>query len=286
MVEVSRSRGEWVDPGLARMPVGVWARSWRETQVQLKPSTAERYRVALDRQILPTWEKVPLAAVSYTDVSTWVAELVAWGLAVDRAVRLPGVLPHVGRCSASGPVPSEPGGRGAIAPAGAEGAGVPRPRPGCGARRGVRAARSAGAVPRLHRAAMGRGHCAAGRSGAPRPAQGHGGGRLRVNARRARRDDTEVAPSSGGPDAPVPGGPARGAHRREGPEGAGVHHRLGGTAAHLQLPAALLAGCGEGSWARRATGARPAPHGGQPRRQLGRQPRRWCSRCWAMRRQR
>jgi hypothetical protein len=64
MVEVSRSRGEWVDPGLARMPVGVWARSWRETQVQLKPSTAERYRVALDRQILPTWEKVPLAAVS------------------------------------------------------------------------------------------------------------------------------------------------------------------------------------------------------------------------------
>jgi integrase len=81
MVEVSRSRGEWVDPALTRMPVGAWARSWRETQVQLKPSTAERYRVALDRHILPTWEKVPLAAVSYTEVSTWVAELVGGGLA-------------------------------------------------------------------------------------------------------------------------------------------------------------------------------------------------------------
>jgi len=80
-VEVSRSRGEWVDPGLARMAVGAWARSWLGTQVQLKPSTKARYRVALDRHILPTWEKVPLSAVSYSDVSVWVAELVASGLA-------------------------------------------------------------------------------------------------------------------------------------------------------------------------------------------------------------
>jgi integrase len=80
-VEVARSRGDWVDPGLARLPVGPWARSWLATQVQLKPSTSARYRVALDRHILPTWAKVPLSAVGYSDVSAWVAGLVASGLA-------------------------------------------------------------------------------------------------------------------------------------------------------------------------------------------------------------
>jgi integrase len=70
-----------VDPGLARLPVGVWARGWLDTKVQLKPSTKARYRVALERHILPMWEKVPLSAVSYSDVSAWVAELVDSGLA-------------------------------------------------------------------------------------------------------------------------------------------------------------------------------------------------------------
>lgn len=80
-VEVARSRGEWVDPGLSRMPVGEWALDWLDAQVQLKPSTRARYRVALERHVFPTWERVPLASVSYTDVAAWVADLVAGGLA-------------------------------------------------------------------------------------------------------------------------------------------------------------------------------------------------------------
>src|SRR5262245_21900975 len=58
------------------------------------------------------------------------------------------ILRRIPLCSASGPAPSEPGGRGAIAPAGAEGAGVPRPRPGCGARRGQLGEHVAGKGPR------------------------------------------------------------------------------------------------------------------------------------------
>jgi integrase len=80
-VDVARSRGEWIDPSLARMPVGAWARTWLDTQVQLKPSTSLRYRVALERHILPTWDRVPLASVAYSEVSAWVVQLVASGLA-------------------------------------------------------------------------------------------------------------------------------------------------------------------------------------------------------------
>jgi integrase len=80
-VDVARSRGEWVDPGMARMPVGVWGAVWLDSQVQLKPSTRARYGLALERHILPTWERVPLALVSYSDVAAWVADLVGSGLA-------------------------------------------------------------------------------------------------------------------------------------------------------------------------------------------------------------
>ena len=80
-VEVARPRGEWSDPGLARTSVGVWATEWLETQVQLKPSTKARYRVALARHVFPTWGHVPLGAVAYSDVAAWVADLVAGGLA-------------------------------------------------------------------------------------------------------------------------------------------------------------------------------------------------------------
>ncbi|HEX6236757.1 MAG TPA: site-specific integrase [Acidimicrobiales bacterium] len=35
----------------------------------------------MERHVFPTWERVPLASVSYTDVAAWVADLVAGGLA-------------------------------------------------------------------------------------------------------------------------------------------------------------------------------------------------------------
>jgi hypothetical protein len=80
-VVVARSRGEWVDPGLSRITVGEWAADWLHAQVQLKPSTHARYRVALERHVFPTWERIPLASVAYSDVAAWVADLVAGGLA-------------------------------------------------------------------------------------------------------------------------------------------------------------------------------------------------------------
>ncbi|HKG50908.1 MAG TPA: tyrosine-type recombinase/integrase [Actinomycetales bacterium] len=79
-VEVAKSRGEWVDPALARIRFGDWARTWLDAQVQLKPSTRERYAVALRCHVLPIWERVPLAAMTHADVAAWVQQLVASGL--------------------------------------------------------------------------------------------------------------------------------------------------------------------------------------------------------------
>ncbi len=72
---------EWIDPTLSRVRFGDWSRAWLASQAQLKPSTAERYAVAMRSQILPAWERVPLSAVSYADVTDWVQRLSAVGLA-------------------------------------------------------------------------------------------------------------------------------------------------------------------------------------------------------------
>ena len=75
------SRGDWIDPSRARVTVGEWAAQWMAAQVQLKPTTHARYELALRRQVLPTWEDIPLSAVSYAQVAAWVQRLTASGLA-------------------------------------------------------------------------------------------------------------------------------------------------------------------------------------------------------------
>lgn len=80
-MEVDKGRGQWIDPQLGRMSVGNWARTWASGLTHLKPSTRTRYDVALRNQVLPTWERVPLTAVTHGDVISWVAGLTDSGLA-------------------------------------------------------------------------------------------------------------------------------------------------------------------------------------------------------------
>jgi integrase len=77
VMEVSISRGEWLDPADGKVRVGDWAAQWLAGQVQLKPSTFARYELILHKQVLPTWEKVPLSKVTFADVGVWVQELSA-----------------------------------------------------------------------------------------------------------------------------------------------------------------------------------------------------------------
>ncbi|MGE5763266.1 MAG: tyrosine-type recombinase/integrase [Mycobacterium leprae] len=84
---VAKDRGEWVDPALARVTVGVWAATWLASKDGLKPTARRSYNGAWRTLVQPRWEDVPLVRVSYGDVVTWVAELTGRGLSPSR-VRL------------------------------------------------------------------------------------------------------------------------------------------------------------------------------------------------------
>ena len=81
--EVAKTRGEWLDPALARVPVREWAGQWLAGQSQLKASTRERYEGLLRRHVLPRWGSVPLASITHADVVGWIAELTASGLSAS-----------------------------------------------------------------------------------------------------------------------------------------------------------------------------------------------------------
>jgi integrase len=80
-VEIAKSRGEWIDPALSRVTVGAWAKQWLAAQAHLKPTTRNRYSRLLSAQVLPAWERVPLASVTHADVVAWVSQMLADGYA-------------------------------------------------------------------------------------------------------------------------------------------------------------------------------------------------------------
>ena len=72
------ARGEWTDPARARVTVGDWSRQWMSAKSpSLKATTRQDYQSILRTCILPTWERIPLAAVTHSDIATWVAQLAA-----------------------------------------------------------------------------------------------------------------------------------------------------------------------------------------------------------------
>lgn len=79
-IEVSKARGEWIDPSLSKVTVGAWCEVWMDAQVQLKPTTRKRYAAIIVNKIGPTWAKVALADVTSSDVSGWISLLADSGL--------------------------------------------------------------------------------------------------------------------------------------------------------------------------------------------------------------
>jgi hypothetical protein len=90
------ARGEWTDPARARVTVGDWSRQWLTAKApSLKATTRESYRSILKTCIWPTWERVPLAAVTHSDVAAWVARLsTQMGASICRksAILLSGIM--------------------------------------------------------------------------------------------------------------------------------------------------------------------------------------------------
>ena len=78
--ESSKMDGTYVDPVRAKITVGEMAAKWMASKSGLKKSTQSTYGNVMNEHVLPRWSKVPLAAVDFEDVQSWVADLVASGL--------------------------------------------------------------------------------------------------------------------------------------------------------------------------------------------------------------
>lgn len=74
-VEVSKLRGEWIDPSRSRVLFGEVAEAWYAGKVRVKPTTRSGYRNSLDKHVLPAWGRIRIADIEHSGVQAWVARL-------------------------------------------------------------------------------------------------------------------------------------------------------------------------------------------------------------------
>ncbi|MGI8867654.1 MAG: tyrosine-type recombinase/integrase [Mycobacteriales bacterium] len=80
-IEHAKLSGGYVDPALGRMTIGAYADLWIARQVQLRPSTRDRYATIIRTHIRPAFGQLPLTHLERSAVAAWVADLSAAGLA-------------------------------------------------------------------------------------------------------------------------------------------------------------------------------------------------------------
>lgn len=78
-VEVSKSKGDWVDPALGRRTFAWWVTEWEPTLVSLRESTIDRDRRIVRTHLLPRFANVPLAAITTREVARFIADLMNAG---------------------------------------------------------------------------------------------------------------------------------------------------------------------------------------------------------------
>ena len=86
-MEVSKARGEWVDPVLGRCTFATWAEEWAATVVDLRPSTRDRDIRAVRVHLVPCFGEVPLAKITNPMVKRFIAEMLATGDHAPSTVR-------------------------------------------------------------------------------------------------------------------------------------------------------------------------------------------------------
>lgn len=73
--EISKHKGEWVDPSKGKLEFGPWAETWYSSLVDIKPTTLAGYRQNLNKHVLPKWQHRQLASIGHAEIQTWVSEL-------------------------------------------------------------------------------------------------------------------------------------------------------------------------------------------------------------------
>lgn len=75
-VEISKNRGEFVDPADARIPLGIVGAEWIVSRhADLKPSTFRSIDSAWRIHVLPRWEDRAIGSIRHSEVQSWVSDL-------------------------------------------------------------------------------------------------------------------------------------------------------------------------------------------------------------------
>jgi integrase len=74
-VEVSKDRGEYIDPTRSRTTIGELGPLWLARQTHLKPSSLRPVEIAWRVHVEPTWADHRVSEVSFSEVQDWVSEL-------------------------------------------------------------------------------------------------------------------------------------------------------------------------------------------------------------------
>ncbi|NLP84169.1 site-specific integrase [Microbacterium sp. CFH 90308] len=84
-VEVSKATGEYIDPSRARTTVAELGPIWLEAkQSRLKPSSYRALEDSWRVYVNPRWGKTAVAAITHSDVRTWVSQLAAGTAKTER----------------------------------------------------------------------------------------------------------------------------------------------------------------------------------------------------------
>ena len=63
-----------------RITFGDYPEAWLESRADLKPKTRRQYEWLMREHIMPIWRTVPLAKITFEDLTHWVSRLSASGL--------------------------------------------------------------------------------------------------------------------------------------------------------------------------------------------------------------
>jgi integrase len=74
-VEVSKAHGMFIDAAAAKATIGTLGAAWHASRTSLKPSTKHVEGINWRIHVEPRWGRIPVSAVSHTDIQSWVAHL-------------------------------------------------------------------------------------------------------------------------------------------------------------------------------------------------------------------
>ena len=94
-IEVEKSRGNWIDPALAKQTFGDFTCDWLTTQVHLAPTTRQKVRGHLENHLVPAFGRMRLASIQPSHVRFWIAKISGSGRSPATVISVASTLRRV-----------------------------------------------------------------------------------------------------------------------------------------------------------------------------------------------